>query len=94
MRNTMLAVLAALAGGTAVIAGFAPAAAHDYPWCVAGGGLGPGDCNYQTLAQCQASASGRWALYCTENIRFVFARQRAAQQQGVPQPHRRQQREH
>ena len=96
MRNTMLAILAALAGGTAMIAGSAPAAAYDYPWCLAGGQLssGGGDCNYQTLAQCQASASWRWNLYCTENIRFVFARQRAAQEQGVPQPRWRQQREY
>ena len=53
--------------------------------------LGPGDCNYQTLAQCQASASGRWNVYCAENIRFLFARQRAAQEQAVQQPRRRQQ---
>ena len=96
MRNAMLAILASLAGGTAVIAGSAPAAAtYDYPWCVMGGELGySGDCSYQTLAQCQASASGRWNLYCTENIRFVFARQRAAQEQAVPQPRRWQQREY
>ena len=95
MRNAMLGILALFATGTAMIAGSAPAAADDYPWCVAGGELGAaGDCNYQTLAQCQASASGRWALYCTENIRFLFARQRAAQEQGVQQPRRRQQREY
>ena len=95
MRNAMLAILALFAAGTAMIAG-SPAAAYDYPWCVAGGqlGAGGGDCNYQTLAQCQASASGRWNVYCTENIRFVFARQRAAQEQAVPQPRRWQQREY
>jgi hypothetical protein len=95
MRNTILAVLAALAGGAALIAGSVPAAAHEYPWCVTGGqlGSGGGDCNYQTLAQCQASASGRWNLYCTENIRYLFARQRAAQEYGVPH-RRRQQREY
>ena len=94
MRNAMLAMLALLAGGTAVIAGSAPAAAYDYPWCVVGGELGPsGDCSYSTLGQCQASASGRWNLYCTENIRYLFARQRAAQEYGVPH-RRRQQREY
>ena len=95
MRNAMLAVLALLAGGTAVIAGSAPAAAeYDYPWCVKGGSLGAsGDCSYSTLAQCQASASGRWNLYCGENIRVLFARQAAQQQQSV-QPRRRQQREY
>ena len=96
MRNAMLALLALFAAGTAMIAGSAPAAAeYDYPWCVVGGELGAaGDCSYQTLAQCQASAYGRWNLYCTENIRVLFARQRAAQEQGVPQPRRRQQREY
>src|SRR5690348_7414727 len=94
MRNAMLAALALLAGGMAVIAGSTPAAAeYDYPWCVVGGELGAsGDCNYQTLAQCQASASGRWNLYCAENKRVLFARQRAAQQ-GV-QPGRRPRREY
>lgn len=94
MRNAMLALLALLAGGTAVIAGSAPAAAeHDYPWCVMGGELGAaGDCNYQTLAQCQASAYGRWNLYCAENKRVLFARERAAQQGG--QPGRRQRRDY
>jgi len=94
MRNAMLAILALFAAGTTMIAGSAPAAADDYPWCVVGGQLGPGDCNYQTLAQCQASASGRWNVYCAENIRFLFARQRAAQEQTVQQPRRRQQREY
>ncbi len=95
MRNAMLAILALLAGGTAVIAGSAPAAAeYDYPWCVMGGQLGySGDCSYQTLAQCQASASGRWNLYCDVNRRVLFARQRAAQEQGVP-PNRRPRRDY
>jgi len=96
MRNAMLAILALLAGGTAVIAGSATAAAeYDYPWCVMGGELGAsGDCSYSTLAQCQASASGRWNLYCGENKRVLFARQRAAQEQGVQQPRRRYQRDY
>ena len=95
MRNAMLAILALLAGGTAVIAGSAPAAAeYDYPWCVKGGALGAsGDCSYSTLAQCQASASGRWNLYCDINIRLKF-KQAAEQQQGVVQPSRRQRRDY
>ena len=88
MRNTMLAILAALAGGTALIAGSAPAAADDYPWCVTGGqlGAGGGDCNYQTLARCQASA-----CRALERVLYLktsdscFARQRAAQEPRVPQ---------
>jgi hypothetical protein len=98
MRNAMLAILALLAGGTAVIASSAPAAAeYDYPWCVKGGGsVGAyGDCSYSTLEQCRASASGRWNLYCGENIRVLFARQQAQQQQSVqPQPRRRKHREY
>jgi hypothetical protein len=96
MRNAMLAVLALLAGGTAATAGSVPAYAYDYPWCVMGGSLGAsGDCSYSTLAQCQASASGRSRLYCGENIRVLFARQAAQQQQSLqPPPRRRQQREY
>lgn len=77
MRNMMLALLAMLAGGMAVIGTSAPAAAeYDYPWCVFGGGLGPaGDCSYQTLQQCQASSYGRWTTYCDLNKRVRFAKQ-------------------
>ena len=87
MRNAMLAILALFAGGTVVIAGSAPAAAeYDYPWCVMGGQLGySGDCSYQTLAQCQASASGRWNLYCDVNRRLLFERQQAVERQGEQQ---------
>jgi len=84
MRNTMLAILALLAAGTAAIVGSAPAAAYDYPWCVMGGELGySGDCAYQTKAQCLASASGRWNLYCDINRRVLFEQQRQ-QQRGRP----------
>ena len=75
MRNTMLAMMALLAAGAATAAGTGPAAAYDYPWCAQGRGVGiPGDCSYQTYAQCMASASGR-ALYCNVNPRAAFARQ-------------------
>jgi Protein of unknown function (DUF3551) len=83
MRSTMLAILALLAAGTAAIAGSAPPASYDYPWCVMGGELGySGDCSYQTQAQCLASASGRWNLYCNVNPRVAFARQPPPQQRG------------
>jgi hypothetical protein len=60
MRKTVLTALALIGAGFASLAGTAPAAAYDYPWCVQGRGVGyPGDCSYQTYAQCQASASGR-----------------------------------
>jgi hypothetical protein len=84
--RTMLAILALLAAGTAAIAGSASSVSHDYPWCVMGGELGySGDCSYQTRAQCLASASGRWNLYCDVNRRLLFDRQQALQQQDVQQ---------
>jgi Protein of unknown function (DUF3551) len=83
--RTMIAILALLAAGTAAMAGSVVPVSYDYPWCLYGGELGySGDCTYETQAQCQASASGRWILYCDVNRRLLFERQ-AAQQQGVPQ---------
>ena len=86
--RTMLAILALLAAGTAANAGSASASpvSYDYPWCVMGGELGySGDCSYKTRAQCLASASGRWNLYCDVNRRLLFERQQAVQQQEVQQ---------
>jgi hypothetical protein len=87
MRNVKLAMLALLAVGTATMTGVGPAAAYDYPWCVMGGELGySGDCMYETQAQCLASASGRWNLYCSINPRVAYGQQ---QPQFEPQPQRR-----
>jgi Protein of unknown function (DUF3551) len=85
--RTMLAILALLAAVPAANAGSASPVSYDYPWCVMGGQLGySGDCSYQTRAQCLASASGRWNLYCDVNRRLLFERQQAEQQQqGVQQ---------
>jgi hypothetical protein len=75
MRNAMLAILALSATTAATIAVSAPAAAYDYPYCVQGRGVGiPGDCSYNTYAQCMASASGR-GLYCNVNPRVAFGQQ-------------------
>ena len=75
MRNAMMAVIAVLAAGAATFAGSAPAAAYDYPYCLQGRGVGiPGECSYQTYAQCMASASGR-GLYCNINPRVAFGQQ-------------------
>jgi hypothetical protein len=75
MRNSTRAALALLAAGAATLVGSGSAAAYDYPWCVQGRGVGvPGDCSYETYAQCQASASGR-DVYCNINPRVAFARQ-------------------
>jgi Protein of unknown function (DUF3551) len=80
MRKVMLALLALTAAGAGIVAGSAPAAAYDYPYCIQGRGVGiPGDCSYQTYAQCMATASGR-AVYCNINPRVAFG----PQQRGRP----------
>jgi uncharacterized protein DUF3551 len=72
MRNAMLAILALSAATAGMVAGTAPAAAYDYPYCVQGRGIGiPGDCSYRTYDQCMASASGR-GLYCNVNPRAAL----------------------
>jgi Protein of unknown function (DUF3551) len=80
MRKIMLAMLAVTAAGAGMTAGSAPAAAYDYPYCLQGRGVGiPGDCAYDSYAQCMAAASGR-GLSCNINPRVAF---------GQPQPQRR-----
>lgn len=75
MRFATMAALAMVAAGAATMAGPTPAAAYDYPYCVQGRGIGiPGDCSYQTYAQCMASASGR-GLYCNVNPRAALNHQ-------------------
>ncbi|WP_291864140.1 DUF3551 domain-containing protein [Bradyrhizobium sp.] len=82
MRNATMAVMAVLAVGAATFAGSAPAAAYDYPYCLQGRGIGiPGECAYQSYAQCMASASGR-GLYCNINPRVAFGEQRRARPRG------------
>ena len=86
IMRTIVAILALLAAGSAAIAGSASPVSYDYPWCLKGGDLGySGDCSYETQAQCQASASGRWILHCNLNRRLLFERQQAVQQHGVQQ---------
>jgi len=84
MRKTILTVMALSAAAIATMAMSGPAAAHDYPWCAQGKGVGvPGDCSYQTYGQCMASASGR-NLYCNVNPRVAFGR---AQRVRQPYPY-------
>jgi len=72
MRLVMSVLLTVMAAGAATFAGSATAAAYDYPWCAQGRGVGvPGECSYQTYAQCMASASGR-GLYCNINPRVAY----------------------
>jgi Protein of unknown function (DUF3551) len=68
MRRAWLALMAAGAVSAAVAM---PAAARDFPYCIKGCdfGAGRGDCSFVTLAQCQATASGRDA-YCAANPYF------------------------
>ena len=74
MQKAILTISALLVAGAATVAGSAPAAAVEYPYCIQGGGWGvPGDCSYRSYAECLASASGR-RVYCGLNPRFLFDR--------------------
>jgi hypothetical protein len=66
MQRAWLALIATGALSVAM-----PAAARDLPYCIRGCdfGAGLGDCSFSSLAQCQATASGRDA-YCAANPYF------------------------
>ena len=65
MRRAWLALMAAFAVSAAM-----PAAAREFPYCIKGCDFGAGgDCSFVSLAQCQATASGRDA-YCAANPYF------------------------
>ena len=68
MRRPWQALVAASAMSAAVAM---PAAAREFPYCIKGCdfGAGAGDCSFASLAQCQATASGRDA-YCAANPYF------------------------
>ena len=62
----------------AAIGSLSPAAAARY--CLQGRQWGyPGNCQFTTLQQCRASASGTSAS-CGVNPRYAFARQRSGRQ--------------
>jgi hypothetical protein len=65
MRAALLALTAIV---TVLAIDATPAAARDYPYCIKGKQwLSPiGDCSFDSYAQCQATASGRFA-YCDVN---------------------------
>jgi hypothetical protein len=68
MRSTLRTLMA----GCVVAAAFAmPAVAGGMPYCIKGCdfGGGAGDCSFSSLAQCQATASGRDAT-CASNPYF------------------------
>jgi len=62
----------------AAVASVSPAVAARY--CLQGRSWGyPGNCQFMTLQQCRASASGTGA-FCGVNPRYAFARQRHVRQ--------------
>lgn len=82
MRKIIFSALAALSV-LAMWTPSSPAQARDYKYCLQGKQQGyPGDCSFDTFAQCKASASGRDAA-CGINPRFAFA------QQARPRPYNR-----
>ena len=59
----------------AIVGSLSPAGAAAR-YCLRGRGWGyPGNCQFSTLEQCRATASGRHA-YCGINPHYAFARQR------------------
>ena len=75
MRYATLTLLALAAAGAATFASPTPAAAYDYPYCAQGRSVGiPGECSYNSYAQCMASASGR-GLSCNVNPRAALNQQ-------------------
>jgi Protein of unknown function (DUF3551) len=72
MRKITSAMMAAV--GVAGVTMSTPAAAQSDSWCLQGREIGiPGDCTYASLAQCQASASGRDGT-CNVNPRAALGR--------------------
>ncbi|OPY95487.1 hypothetical protein A5906_08035 [Bradyrhizobium sacchari] len=75
MRRTILTV-ASFAALMAVMAPAAQAQPANDRYCLQGRIWGyPGNCQFATYQQCQASASGTSA-YCGINPRYAFAQQR------------------
>lgn len=89
MRRMTMTAAGLIGVAMAAMAGTGPAAALDYPWCVQGRNVGyPGDCSYQTYAQCQASAAGR-NVSCGINPRVAFERARRTEPVYADPPPRR-----
>lgn len=79
MRTVLLA-LAALAATSVLTTG---AARADQPFCLKTG-AGPGDCKYDSYAECQAAASGIYGI-CQPNTWL----QATSQPQSASAPHHR-----
>ena len=82
-RRTTMVLATALLAGSLLATGAqargggggghaAPAAAQDYPYCLQGQQSGyPGNCEFTSYPQCQATASGTNS-YCGLNPRFAY----------------------
>jgi hypothetical protein len=67
MRQLIFVAILAVAG-----LGSSAASAHDYPYCLQGRDWGyPGNCQFTSYAQCEATASGTFS-YCGVNPRFYY----------------------
>jgi hypothetical protein len=86
MKTVFLAAAALATLGGLSMLDATPAQARDYRYCLKqpGDAGGPGRCEYDTYAQCLATASGLVAE-CNINPRVAFAQQ----QPGAPVHHRR-----
>jgi Protein of unknown function (DUF3551) len=63
------------AAAVVVVFAAAPASARDYPYCLQGRDYGyPGNCQFSSYQQCQATASGTLS-YCGTNPRFAYGMQ-------------------
>jgi hypothetical protein len=82
--------LAALAVAAVAAIGMVPdaARARDYPFCIKGSDYvtPTGDCSFDTLQQCQATASSRLA-HCDANPFYADPETRISHP-GTPRPHR------
>jgi hypothetical protein len=68
-------LFAAASFAVLIAASSSSAVARDYPYCLQGRSWGyPGNCQFMSYQQCEATASGTNA-YCGINPRFAFARQ-------------------
>jgi hypothetical protein len=80
MRHLMLAAASAILVSLSV---GAPSPAFAARYCLQGTGWGyPGNCQFSSLRQCRAAASGTNAG-CGINPRYAFARQRQGQQPAM-----------
>ena len=75
-----LAILAPFLALTCIYGAAAPARAEAYPVCLAGGSANTLECDYATLAQCEATATGGLG-YCVTSPGYAvnaYARYRGA----------------